>query len=427
MNMNIKDYNHLSSVWTHSCDKTVVSGKGCRLYTEGGGSLLDFTSGIGVISTGHSHPKVSAAIGKQAETLLFSQINCAFHNRVFELAEELRSILPPELSRYFFAQSGAEAIEGAVKLAKHATRRPNIIVLNGSFHGRTHLAMAMTTSKTSYRISYPNLPAGIFVAPYPYAFASGRTEEEETKWALDSLKMLLETQSAPCDTAAVFIEPVLGEGGYLPLAKGYMQGLRELCDTHGILLVADEIQSGFGRTGKMFAFEWDGIIPDIVTMAKGLASGAPISAIAYREELDSRWLKGSHGGTYNASPLGCAAAIATIKVIKEEQLVENSLSRGEELMEKLRALKKEFPVIADVRGRGLMIGVELMRDGNPASDLPGKIVAESLKLGLMILSCGIRKNVIRWIPPLVVTSQEIQEGINLFTRALRSLKARGEL
>lgn len=412
--MKISNYNNLSSVWSHVSDYTVVKGKGCFLYTEDGEALLDFTSGIGVNSTGHCHPRVSNAIIKQASELLFSQINCVCHNKVFELTEKLKEILPDKITRFFYAQSGAEAVEGAVKLAKHSTGRPNIIVLNGSFHGRTHLTMAMTTSKTIYRKSYPNLPSGVFVAPYPYAYASGRTEDEETTFALKSLEDLLSTQCAPEDTAAIFVEPVLGEGGYIPASKGYLKGIRDLCDKHGILMVADEIQTGFGRTGKMFAFEWDNIIPDIIVMAKGLASGLPISAIAYIENLDDKWIKGTHGGTYGASPIGCAAAIATIDTLVDEKLVENSLKIGAYLKKELNKLKEKYPVIGQIRGRGLMIGMELMDGDIPNSELPSLILKKVYKKRLMLLSCGLRNNVLRWIPPLVVTKKEIDDGLDIF-------------
>ncbi len=410
----------LSGVWTHACDHTVVRGEGVRLITDAGKSLLDFTSGIGVNSTGHCHPKVSAAIAEQAQSLLFSQINCARHNKLYELADELKSVVPAHLNKFFYAQSGAEAIEAAVKLAKHAAGKPNIIVMQGSFHGRTHMAMAMTTSKTVYRLKYPNLPSGVYVAPYPYAYASGRTEEEETAYALQALELVLDTQSAPAETAAIFVEPVLGEGGYLPAPPNYLKGLRDICDKHGILLVCDEIQTGFGRTGKMFAHEYDGVKPDIMTMAKGMASGAPISGIAYREELDAKWGKGTHGGTYGGSPLGCAAAISTIQVIKEEGLVENAAARGEQLMAGLKKLQRNYPCIGDVRGRGLMIGMELMDGDKPDTVLPGKLIKEVYARDMMLLTCGIRRNVVRWIPPLVVTEAEIDEGLKIFEEALEA-------
>lgn len=419
--MNIENYENLSGVWTHSTSKTVVRGEGCYLYTEDGDKILDFTSGIGVNSTGHCHSNVVKAVAKQAETLLFSQVNCALHNKIFELTEELKTVVPPELTRFFYAQSGAEAVEAAVKLAKHATGRPNIIVLHGSFHGRTHMAMAMTTSKTIYRKSYPNLPSGVFIAPYPYAFATGRTEEEETDYALRSLETVLETQTDPGDCAAIFVEPVLGEGGYIPGSKGYLEGVRKICDKHGILMVADEIQSGFGRTGKMFGFQWSSIIPDIITMAKGLASGIPMSAIAYREELDKKWQKGTHGGTYGGSPIGCAAAISTIETIKSEKLVENADKMGKVLMEGLYRLQKQYPVIGDIRGYGLMIGIELMDGKNPLTELPKKIITKAYDKGLMLLSCGLRKNVIRLIPPLIVNKEEVNIALDIIESVLEDI------
>ena len=304
-----------------------------------------------------------------------------------------------------------------------ATGKPNIIVLHGSFHGRTHLTMAMTTSKTVYRKSYPNLPPGVFVAPYPYAFATGRTEEEETKYALDAIEMLLATQTAPEDTAAIFVEPVLGEGGYIPASIGYLKGIREICNKYGILMVADEIQAGFGRTGKYFSFMWDDVTPDIITMAKGLGSGLPISAIAYKEEFNSKWIKGTHGGTYGASPVGCAAAVATIKIIKEENLLNNSLERGKQLVSGLNVLQQTYPVISDIRGRGLMIGIELMNGQNPASEIVTEIIKKSYTKGLMLLSCGLRKNVIRLIPPLIVTKEDVTEALDIFKNILEEIYA----
>lgn len=384
---------------------------------------MDFTSGIGVANTGHCHPNVVKGIKDQAEELIFSQINCAAHNKVFELTEELKTVVPKHLSRFFYAQSGAEAVEAAVKLAKHGSGKPNIIVFGGSFHGRTHMTMAMTTSKTLYRKSYPNLPSGVYVTPYPYAFASGRTEEEEVKHTLNELENLLTTQSAPEDTAAIFIEPVLGEGGYIPAAKGFLKGIREICNKYDILMVVDEIQSGFGRTGKMFAHQWDDVKPDIMTMAKGLASGVPMSAIAYRESLDSKWIKGTHGGTYGASPIGCAAALATVKTIKSEYLLTNTLKRGLQLENGLKKLQKQYPVIADVRGIGLMLGIELMTDGKPDTELPGKIIKKVYDKDLMLLTCGVRKNVIRFIPPLVITEVEIDRALDILKNVMEDIYA----
>ncbi|MDF7826378.1 aspartate aminotransferase family protein [Pontiellaceae bacterium B12227] len=414
------DYSNLSTVYSHATDHVVTGGKGSELYTTDGKTLLDFTSGIGVNSTGHCHPKVVAAIKEQADKLIFSQINIVYNEPVAELCAQLKRVMPEALDTYFFSNSGAEAVEASVKLAKHATGKGNIIVLHGSFHGRTHLAMAMTTSKTVYRLKYPNLPPGIYVAPYPYAFASGRSEEDETAHALAELELVLSTQSAPEETAAIVVEPVLGEGGYLPISKGYLKGLRELCDKYEILMICDEVQTGFGRCGTMLAHEQDGVTPDIVTMAKGLGSGMPISGIAYKAELGKKWITGTHGGTYACNPMAAAAAAATIETLVDEQLVENAAERGAQLMAGLKKLQRNYPCIGDVRGRGLMIGVELMDGGAPDTELPGKVLKEVYQRDLLLLSCGIRKNVLRFVPPLVVTEEEIERGLSIFEEALEA-------
>jgi 4-aminobutyrate aminotransferase len=418
--MNLTDYDSLSSVYTHATSHIITSGKGAELTTSEGKTLLDFTSGIGVNSTGHCHPTVVAAIQEQAEKLIFAQINCVLNEPVARLCAQLKRVVPSTLDTFFFSNSGAEAVEASVKLAKHASGKANMIVLHGSFHGRTHLAMAMTTSKTVYRLKYPNLPAGIYVAPFPYAFATGRTEEEETAWALDELEKVLSTQSAPEETAAIIVEPILGEGGYIPVTKGYLQGLRELCDKHDILLIVDEVQTGFGRTGKMFAHEYDGITPDIMTMAKGMGSGQPISGIAYKSELGTRWIKGTHGGTYACNPIACAAAAATIDVLLDENILDNVNARSEQLMNGLRGLQKKFPILGNIRGRGLMVGVELMQDGKPAPELLGKLTQEVYARDLLLLGCGLRKNVIRWIPPLITSEEEIARGLAIFEAALEA-------
>ncbi len=418
--MNFCEFDPLSSVYTHSTNHIVSSGRGCELYTTTGRTLLDFTSGIGVNSTGHCHPKVVAAIKEQAEKLIFTQINCVYNESLGRLCQQLKRVVPAALDTYFFASSGAESVEAAVKLAKHATGKANVVVLHGSFHGRTHLAMAMTTSKTGYRLKYPNLPAGIYVAPYPYAFASGRSEAAEAAYALAEFEKLLNTCTAPEETAAVVVEPVLGEGGYIPLAKGYLKGLREICDRHGILLVVDEVQTGFGRTGKLFSHEYDGVTPDIMTMAKGMGSGLPISGIAYRGELGKKWIAGSHGGTYSGGPIPAAAAAATIDVVLGEKLAHNAAARGKQLVAGLRKLQAKYPVIGDIRGRGLMVGVEIMNDDKPDPDKMRDILKEVYARDLLLLSCGLRRNVLRWIPPLVVTAEEIDRGLGIFAEALEA-------
>ena len=411
--------NLISPVWTRLTPIVAERAEGAYVYDRDGTRYLDFTSGIGVTNTGHCHPKVVRAIQEQAAKLLHGQVNIIFHPPLLELAEELRTIVPQGLDCFFFSNSGAEAVEGAVKLARHATGRPNVIVFQGSFHGRTALTMALTTSKTIYRAGYQPLPAGGFVAPYPYAYRYGWTPEETEAFCLRELELLLKTQTAPSETAAILVEPVLGEGGYVVPTPSFLKGLRRICDEHDILLIADEIQSGFGRTGKWFAIEHFGVAPDILTMAKGLASGLPLSGIAARRELMERWIPGSHGGTYGGNAVACAAAVATIRAIREERLLENAQRMGALLMGQLQSLQEEFPVIGDMRGLGLMIGAEFTDlDGTPATGLAKAVAKGCLKRHLLLLTCGPWDNTVRWIPPLVVTQEQIEEALAIFKDAL---------
>ncbi|HLF03484.1 MAG TPA: aminotransferase class III-fold pyridoxal phosphate-dependent enzyme, partial [Anaerolineales bacterium] len=315
--------------------------------------------------------------------------------------------------------SGAEILEGAVKLAKHATQRTNIIVFEGSFHGRTHLTMSMTTSKTVYRIGYQPLVPGIFVAPYPYSYRLDMNDDEATDYCLDQIKHLLKSQTAPEETAAIVIEPVLGEGGYVVPPARFMQELRELCDHYGILLIADEVQSGFGRTGKWFAVEHFGITPDILTMAKGIASGLPLSGLAASPDLMAKWTPGTHGGTYGGNAVACAAAVATIQTMRDERLIENAAKMGEVLVAGLRKIQEEHPEIGDVRGAGLMIATEFTDPKRqPWTDRAKAVTKAALNEGLMLLTCGSYDNTIRWIPPLIVSEPQIKEALGMFERAL---------
>jgi 4-aminobutyrate aminotransferase len=409
----------LSPVWSHLSSLVIERGEGCYLYTDDGRRYLDFTSGIGVTNTGHCHPRVVAAVQEQVAKLIHGQINIVYSPPVIALAEALRAILPPHLDSYFFSNSGAEAIEGAIKLARQTSKRQNVIVFQGSFHGRTHLAMAMTTSKTIYRVGYQPLPAGVFVAPFPYPFHYGWDEETAVDFCLAELRHLLKTQTAPEETAAILIEPVLGEGGYVPAPARFLQGVRDICDEHGLLLILDEVQTGFGRVGDLFAFESAGVMPDVLVMAKGLASGMPISAVAAPGELMRRWTTGSHGGTYGGNPVAAAAAVATIGVIREEGLAANARIRGAQLTAGLRDLQAEFPVIGDVRGPGLMVGVEFGWSGRePLPELAKAVQQECVARDLLLLTCGANGNTVRWIPPLVVDESQIAAGLAIFGAAV---------
>ncbi len=415
---------HLSPVWAHLTTIQPVRSEGVYLYEADGTRWTDFTSGIGVTNTGHCHPRVVAAIQEQAGKLLHGQINIVVAPAAIALSQALNEITPASIDTFFFSNSGAEAVEGAVKLARHATKKTNIIVFQGSFHGRTAQTMAMTMSKTVYRAGYQPLPGGIFVAPFPFVYEYERkfgwTEAQTVAYCLEQMHLLLKTQTAPVETAAIVIEPVLGEGGYVPAPKAFLEGLREICDEHGILLVVDEVQTGFGRTGKMFGIDHSGVSPDIMIMAKGLGSGVPISCVGASAEIMSRWGVGSHGGTYGGNALATAAALATIQVLREESLSEQAAQRGMRLTEGLRALQAEFPIIGDVRGQGLMIGTEFVRSGKPDTAVVKKIQAACAEKRLLLLTCGAYENVVRWIPPLVVSDDQIDEALQIFAEAVAS-------
>ena len=414
----------LAPVWSHLSEFQPVRGEGVYLYDAAGTRMMDFTSGIGVTNTGHCHPKVVAAIKEQADKLLFAQMNCVIGPRTLELADTLNELTPPGLNTFFFSNSGAEATEAALKLARHATRRTNVVVFQGSFHGRTAQTVAMTTSKTVYRHRYHPLPSGVFVAPFPYSYAYGWDEEEAVRFCLAGLEHLLKTQSAPDETACFIIEPVLGEGGYVPAPVSFLRGLRELADRHGILLIIDEVQTGFGRTGKFFCFEYaHGVEPDIIVMAKGLGSGMPISGVASSRELMSRWEVGTHGGTYGGgNAVVMAAARAGVSAILEEDLCGNAYRLGEHLRARLRELQLEHPAIGDVRGLGLMVATEFSRDGKPDPESCAQVHRAMLEEGTLLLTCGTYNNVIRWIPPLVVTQEQLDEALTQFRGALERLK-----
>ena len=410
---------HLSPVWSRSWTLNVERGEGAYLFDTDGRRYLDFTCGIGVTSTGHAHPQVVKAIQEQAARLLHGQANIVTHQPMLRLADELLSIVPSPLDCFFFTNSGAEVIEGAVKLARHATKRQNMIVFQGSFHGRTNATMAMTTSKTIYRAGYQPLTGAVFVAPYPYAYHYGWDEATTVRFCLGELRHLLRSQTAPEETAAVLIEPVLGEGGYVVPPPDFLPALRELCDQHGILLIADEVQSGIGRTGKWFAVEHTGVVPDILVMAKGIASGLPLAGLAARRSLMEKWIPGSHGGTFGGNVVACAAAVATLEVIRQEKMVENAATQGRVLIDGLRELQTARPAIGDVRGIGLMVAAEFTApDGRPWTELAKATMRRAYERDLLLLTCGTYDQAIRFIPPLMVSGAQIAEGLSTFAAAL---------
>jgi len=410
---------NLSPVWPHYTQILVDHAEGAYIYSADGRRYLDFTTGIGVTNTGHCHPKVVAAAQAQVGKLIHGQANIVFHQPMLDLVSELSAIVPPGLDSFFFSNSGAEAIEASIKLARQATGRTNVIVFQGSFHGRTVGTMSLTTSNTIYRMNYQPLMPGVFVAPFPYVYRYGWTPQATVDFCLRELRHLLASQTAPQETAAMLIEPVLGEGGYVPPPPGFLEGVLAICREHGILFMADEVQSGMGRTGAWFGHQHYDVTPDVMIMAKGLASGFPLSGIAARPELMEKWTPGTHGGTYGGNAVSCAAATATIRIMREEGLVENSARMGEYLMSRLRQVQTRQPVIGDVRGLGLMVGVEFTAgDGQPDGNTAKAVRVACLDAGLMLLTCGTYGNVIRWIPPLTVNEAQLDEALAIFERTV---------
>jgi len=421
----------LAPVWPRLLETTMVRGEGASLWDAAGRRYLDFTSGIGVTNTGHCHPRVVAAVIEQASRLLHLPATVAYHEPMMRLVRALRGVVPSGLDTFFFANSGAEAVESAVKLARQATGRPNVIAFQRGFHGRTLGAMSLTSSRTIYRAGYQPLMAGVFFAPYAYCYRCPKAEHSPERyhacsccdWAVEQVRFLLKSQTAPRETAALLVEPVLGEGGYVVPPAEFLTGLREICDEYGIVLILDEIQTGLGRTGRFFALEHAGVKPDILVMAKGLASGLPLSAIAAPAELMARWEPGSHGGTYGGNVVACAAAEATVRVLQEEGLVSNAAHVGRELKARLTELQDRYPGLGDVRGLGLMVGVEFVVPGGriPDSDRAAAIQRACLEGGLLLLTCGTENHVIRWMPPLIIGEQELDQALAIFERALDSV------
>lgn len=414
----------LAPVWARYTTVLADHAEGCYIYDESGDRYLDFSSGIGVTNTGHCHPRVVAAAQEQAGKLIHGQANIVYHKPMLRLAEKLAPIVPAGLERFFFTNSGAEAIESSVKLARYASGRPTIIVFEGGFHGRTIGTMSLTSSKAKYKAHTGPHMAGVHFTPYPYCYRcqvrrSGGAESGCCQGGLPALRTLLATQAYPEDVAAVLVEPVLGEGGYVVPPPGFLSDLRRLCDEFGMLLIADEVQTGFGRTGSMFAAEQFGVTPDIMVMAKGLASGFPLSGIAAKPALMEKWAAGTHGGTYGGNAVSCAAACATIDVMREENLPANARAQGEVLMNGLRALQQRYSFIGDVRGLGLMVAAEIVKpDGAPDGARVKAILQACLERQLILLSCGPWDQVVRFIPPLIVSAAQIGDALGIFEQAL---------
>ena len=418
----------VAPVWARYSDLVIERASGSWLHAVDGRRYLDYTCGIAVTNTGHAHPRVVAAVTEQAARGLHLQQNVVYHQPGLELHRRLPARFPNPAADteygLFLSNSGAEAIEAAVKLAKYTTRRPNVVAFRGGFHGRTHGTMALTSSNVKYRAHYEPLMSGVHFVPYPYPLRMGG-EAAALAATLEAIDELFATLVAPDDVACFLVEPVLGEGGYVVPPDGFLPALREIATSHGILLAVDEIQTGYARTGRFFASEWTDATPDIVVMAKGIASGLPLSGILAPRSLLEQLAPGAHGGTYGGNVVACAAALATLDVIDDERLAERARQLGERMLGALRAAAAGHSRVAEVRGRGLMLAIEFADPGTlaPRADLVKGMLAEALARNLLLLSCGTRGQVVRIIPPLVTTDEEADMAISIIGEALATIDA----
>ena len=397
-------------------------GRGTEVWDVDGNRFLDFAAGIAVCATGHAHPQVVAAVKAAADQFLHISSDY-WHEQMVSLGERLARIAPMqtlagEPAMSFLCQSGTEAVEGALKLARYVSGRPRYLGFLGGFHGRTMGALSFTSSKYTQQLGFAPPIAGVTHVPYPNPYRPLFAGADQGKAVLDYIRMLFERNVPPSEVAAILVEPIQGEGGYVVPPDGFLAGLRALCDQHGILLIFDEVQSGIGRTGKLFACEHWGVAPDIVTSAKGLGSGLPIGAVVAKKSLMSQWQRGAHGNTYGGNPIACAAANATIDLVAGGY-ADNAAKVGAHFMARLHDLARDYPCIGEVRGRGLMIGMELVEtdaEHTPARALCDTVVTRAFHNGLLLLSCGT--STVRFMPPLNVSTDEIDEAMALLRSSL---------
>jgi 4-aminobutyrate aminotransferase / (S)-3-amino-2-methylpropionate transaminase / 5-aminovalerate transaminase len=395
-----------------------------ELWDVEGKRYIDFASGISVLNTGHVHPKVQAAIARQLEKLTHTCFQVTPYESYIALAEQLNALAPGATpKKTIFLTTGAEAVENAVKIARFHTRRSAVIAFSGGFHGRTLACISLTGKVQPYKSGFGPMLPEIYHLPFPMAYHGVTTEH-----ALQVLEQLFKADVDPARVAAIIIEPVQGEGGFYAAPPELLRRLRALCDTHGIVLIADEIQSGFGRTGRMFAIEHSGIEPDLITVAKSIAGGVPLSAVIGKAEIMDSPPPGGLGGTFAGSPLGCAAGLAVLEVMREEQLLKRSQEIGRFMSARLKGLQVRFPCIGEVRGLGAMVAVELVKNGRadaPDADLTKALVQAAGRQGLLILSCGTYSNVIRFLAPLTISDALLKEGCHLFELALTEVADTG--
>jgi 4-aminobutyrate aminotransferase/(S)-3-amino-2-methylpropionate transaminase len=400
----------------------IERGENAELWDVEGNRYIDFGTGIAVCNTGHSNPRVVAAVKDQVERFSHTCVMVTPYDSAVQLAEQLNELAPGDShKKSMFVTTGAEAVENTIKIARAYTGRRGVIAFNGGFHGRTMLAMGLTGKITPYKNLFGPFPGEVYHAPFPIDYHGVSVDD-----SIKALNNLFKVDIAPSDVAAIIVEPVQGEGGFYPAPNEFMQALRAICDEHGIVMIADEIQTGFGRTGKFFASEYAGIEPDLITIAKGIAGGYPLAAVTGKAEIMDAPLPGGLGGTYAGSPVGCTAALAVIDVIKEEGLVERANVIGARFGKRLASLQEKLPqTIGAIRcDRGAMIAMELVEDGDvakPAADLTKAVVAAAYENGLVLLSCGVNGNVIRFLPALTIADELIDEGMDILEACLEKL------
>lgn len=417
------------------CSYPVVieRGEGAMIEDVDGNKFLDWIGGVGVLNIGFSQPEVVEAVKAQADKYFHGMFNVVTHEGYVALAEKLGSIAPVkgDKKKVFFANSGAEADENAVKVAKGYTGRSNIIVFSGAFHGRTYYTMTMT-SKKAYAAGMGPLADGVFRAQFPYYYRNpeGLPEEKEVEYYIDSIKAVFEQCAAADTIAAVVVEPLQGEGGFIPAPIEWIKAVRKICDDNGILLIADEVQSGFCRTGRMFASEYwkeAGVEPDIIATAKSIAAGVPLSAIIARAEVMEGVAPGTIGGTYCGNPLACAASLKTIEIMERDHLADRSVEIGKKVTARYKEIQKKYPVVGDVRGLGGMIGIEFVKDPEtkePDAALTADIIQTCAKNGLLVEGAGTYNNVIRFLAPLVITDEQLEAGLDIFEAAVKECSSK---
>jgi 4-aminobutyrate aminotransferase/(S)-3-amino-2-methylpropionate transaminase len=391
---------------------SVDRAKGSELWDVSGKRYIDFAGGIGVMNVGHAHPRVMKAVREQLERATHTSFQVVHYESYLKLAERLCEVAPIQgPKKAIFFSTGAEAIENAVKIARAATGRPAVISFRGGFHGRTLLALSLTGSVKPYKQNFGPYAAEVYQTPFPYEYRGWNTDA-----ALADLGNLLEAEVSPSRVAAVVIEPVLGEGGFVPAPLDFMRKLRELTTEHGIMLIADEIQTGFGRTGKFFAIEHSGVEPDLITVAKSLAAGFPLSGVVGRADVMDAPDPGGLGGTYGGNPVACAAGLAVMDIMRDEKLPERAARIGSVVEERMRTWARDHEIIGDVRVAGAMAGMELVRDRKtkePADKETAKVLVVAREKGLIILRCGVHHNVVRTLMPLTIPDEQLEEGLDI--------------